>query len=60
MITEIELSGYVNVNVEMKLLFKEYIYEMDILKAVDAIRRNRLQKLVKISGPVKQLVILQY
>lgn len=60
MIIETELSGYVNVNVEMKLLFKEYIYEMDTLKVVDVIRKNRLQKLVKNNGLVKLLVILQY
>ena len=60
MIIEIELSGYVNVNVGMKLPFKEYIYEMDTLKVVDVIRKNRLQKLVKNNGLVKLLVILPY
>ena len=54
------LSGYVNVNVAMKLLLEECIYDMDIQKVVAVIRKNRLLKLVKNNGLVKLLVILQY
>ena len=54
MIIEIELSGYVNVNAGMKLLFKEFICEVGILRAVDVIRKNKHRKSVKINGLEKQ------